>query len=124
MTADPLPLKPRLYGWWVVPASFAVMFVEPVAARRFRSELRSFLRRVRGDPSLAGDGFFGGRSVIGIIGTVYTSVAIGTLFGPSAAGFVYDATQSYPLPILGGAIANVVAEFVMAAATRPVPSTA
>jgi len=36
--------------------------------------------------------FFGGRNVSGIIGILYTSVAFGTLIGPSAAGFAFDLT--------------------------------
>ncbi|WFU37728.1 MFS transporter [Bradyrhizobium sp. CB82] len=58
---------------------------------------------------------FGGRNVSGIIGILYTSVAFGTLIGPSAAGFAYDATHSYTLPILIGAVANVVAALIVAA---------
>ena len=34
--------------------------------------------------------YFGGRNVSGIIGILYTSVAFGTLIGPSAAGFAFD----------------------------------
>jgi hypothetical protein len=34
--------------------------------------------------------FFGGRNVSGIIGILYTSVAFGTLLGPSAAGHDRD----------------------------------
>jgi OFA family oxalate/formate antiporter-like MFS transporter len=53
--------------------------------------------------------YFGGRSVSGIIGALYTSVALGTLIGPSAAGFVFDASGSYTLPILASVCANLVA---------------
>ncbi len=38
---------------------------------------------------------FGGRNVGGIIGILYTSVAFGTLLGPSAAGFAFDINHSY-----------------------------
>ena len=38
--------------------------------------------------------YFGGRNVSGIIGILYTSVAFGTLIGPSAAGFAFDLTHS------------------------------
>jgi predicted MFS family arabinose efflux permease len=62
--------------------------------------------------------FFGGRSISGIIGALYTSVAFGTLVGPSAAGFAFDASGSYVVPILAGAAANVVAALVTAAAGR------
>ena len=57
---------------------------------------------------------FGGRNISGIIGILYTSVAIGTLIGPSAAGFAFDLSHSYTLPILASAGANVVAAAIVA----------
>jgi predicted MFS family arabinose efflux permease len=57
---------------------------------------------------------FGGRNVSGIIGMLYTSVAFGTLIGPSAAGFAYDASHSYTLPILAGVLANAIAAGIVA----------
>jgi len=68
-------------------------------------------------PSLVMD-YFGGRNVSGIIGILYTSVAFGTLIGPSAAGFAFDISHSYTLPILAGAGANLVAAAIMAATSR------
>ncbi|MGY4624290.1 MFS transporter [Bradyrhizobium sp. USDA 4486] len=59
--------------------------------------------------------YFGGRNVSGIIGVLYTSVAFGTLVGPSAAGFAYDSSHSYALPILLGAAANIVAALIVMA---------
>jgi len=61
---------------------------------------------------------FGGRNVSGIIGVLYTSAAFGTLVGPSAAGFVFDVTGSYLIPILVGAGGNVVAALIMALGVR------
>lgn len=58
---------------------------------------------------------FGGRSVSGIIGVLYTSVAFGTLVGPSAAGFAYDWSHSYALPIMLSAIANIIAALIVTA---------
>ena len=58
--------------------------------------------------------YFGGRNVSGIIGILYTSVAFGTLIGPSAAGFAFDLTHSYTLPILASAAANIVAALIVA----------
>jgi MFS family permease len=72
-------------------------------------------------PALVTD-YFGGRNVSGIIGILYSSVAIGTLIGPAAAGFTFDMSHSYTLPILAGACANVVAAVVMAATSgEPLP---
>lgn len=62
---------------------------------------------------------FGGRNVSAILGILYTSAAIGTLVGPSAAGFMFDASGSYLLPILATAVANIVAAGIAALAARP-----
>ena len=62
--------------------------------------------------------YFGGRNVSGIIGVLYTSVAFGTLIGPSAAGFAFDLSHSYELPIVASAAANVLAALVVALMLR------
>jgi len=62
--------------------------------------------------------YFGGRNASGLIGILYTSVAFGTLIGPSAAGFAYDVSHSYTLPILASAGAYVIATAVLAATSR------
>jgi MFS family permease len=61
---------------------------------------------------------FGGRNVSGIIGILYTSVAFGTLIGPSAAGLAFDLSHSYTLPILASAAANVIAGAIVAGFLR------
>lgn len=61
-------------------------------------------------PSVATD-YFGGRHIGGILGVLYTSVAFGTLIGPSAAGFAFDINHSYRVPIL----ASIAVSFVAAA---------
>jgi len=71
-------------------------------------------------PALVMD-YFGGRNVSGIIGVLYTSVAFGTLIGPSAAGFAFDLSHSYLLPILASAGANLLAAGLVAA-TGKVPA--
>jgi MFS family permease len=58
--------------------------------------------------------YFGGRNVSGLIGILYTSVAFGTLVGPSTAGFAFDVGHSYTVPILVSAAANVVAVIIVA----------
>ena len=62
--------------------------------------------------------YFGGRNVSGIIGVLYTSAAIGTLIGPSAAGFAFDLSHSYELPIIASAAVNVVAAVIVALMPR------
>lgn len=72
-------------------------------------------------PALVMDDF-GGRNVSGIIGILYTSVAFGTLVGPSGAGFAFDLSHSYTLPILASACANIVAAGIMAVTSKaPAP---
>lgn len=61
---------------------------------------------------------FGGRAISGIIGALYTSVAFGTLIGPTAAGFAFDLSHSYALPIAASALANFVAACVAATLLR------
>jgi MFS family permease len=58
--------------------------------------------------------YFGGRNVSGIIGILYTSVAFGTLVGPSAAGFVFDVSHSYRLPIVASGCVNMIAAAIVA----------
>ena len=58
--------------------------------------------------------YFGGRNVSSIIGVLYTSVAFGTLIGPSTAGFAFDLTHSYALPIMASAGTNIVAVVIVA----------
>ena len=41
----------------------------------------------------------GAKNVSGIIGLQYSGTAIGNLIGPVAAGFTFDVTQAYDLPI-------------------------
>ncbi len=65
---------------------------------------------------------FGGRNVSGIIGILYSSVAFGTLIGPSAAGFAFDLTGNYTLPILASAAANIVAAVIVAVMFRSTPA--
>jgi MFS family permease len=68
-------------------------------------------------PALVMD-YFGGRNVSGIIGILCTSVAIGTLIGPSAAGYAFDLVDSYTVPILLSAGANILAACIVAATSR------
>ncbi|MBA1145619.1 MFS transporter [Ectothiorhodospiraceae bacterium WFHF3C12] len=72
-------------------------------------------------PALVTD-YFGGRNAGGLIGVLYTSVAFGTLIGPSAAGFAFDLSGSYQVPILASVAANLLAAgIVLATARAPVP---
>ncbi len=68
-------------------------------------------------PALVMD-YFGGRNISAIIGVLYTSVAVGTLIGPSAAGFAFDISRSYMLPILASIGANLVAAGILLVMAR------
>ena len=68
-------------------------------------------------PSVVVD-YFGGRSASSLIGILYTSVAFGTLVGPAAAGFAFDVSHSYTLPIVVSIAANFVAAAVLAATSK------
>jgi MFS family permease len=69
-------------------------------------------------PALTAD-YYGGRSVTGIIGFLYTSVAFGTLLGPTLAGFAFDVSGSYAVPIVVGAAANLIAVGCVAYLAEP-----
>jgi len=62
--------------------------------------------------------YFGGRNAGSLIGILYTSVAFGTLVGPTAAGYAYDISHSYLLPILISVGANFVAAAILAATAK------
>ncbi len=70
-------------------------------------------------PALAAD-YFGGRSISGIIGFLYSGVAVGTLCGPVLAGVAFDLYGSYQLPILAAAACNIVAVIAIASLRDPV----
>lgn len=61
---------------------------------------------------------FGGRNVGSLIGILYTSVAFGTLVGPTAAGYAFDLNGSYTLPILLCVCANIVAVLIIASTSK------
>ncbi|MFL1406707.1 MCT family MFS transporter [Marinobacter sp. M1N3S26] len=69
-------------------------------------------------PALVMD-YFGGRHVSGIIGVLYTSVALGTLVGPTAAGYAYDLSQDYTLAIVGSIAVNLAAAMAVATLGKP-----
>ena len=68
-------------------------------------------------PAVAAD-CFGAKHLGAIIGALYTSVAIGTLIGPSSAGFIYDFTHRYAWAIAISAVSSGVAAVVTAMALK------
>jgi MFS family permease len=63
-------------------------------------------------PAMAAD-YYGSRYISSIIGVLYTSVSIGSLAGPTLAGYAFDLTHSYELAILAGAAMMAVAGVLM-----------
>jgi MFS family permease len=70
-------------------------------------------------PAMTAD-YYGARYVSSILGVLYTSVSIGSLAGPSLAGYAFDVTRSYELPILVGAAMMAIAGVLMLLAPDPV----
>ncbi len=62
--------------------------------------------------------YFGGRNASSLIGILYTSVAFGTLIGPTAAGFAFDIRHSYTLPIALSVVAYALATAVLAMTSK------
>jgi MFS family permease len=69
-------------------------------------------------PALVMD-YFGSRHISSILGALYTSVAFGSLVGPSAAGFVFDLRHSYTLPIAASIAASAAAAVIVTGVARP-----
>lgn len=58
---------------------------------------------------------FGGRNAASLIGVLYTSVAFGTLMGPTVAGYAFDISHSYTLPIVISIGTNLAGAAILAA---------
>jgi len=69
-------------------------------------------------PALASD-YFGTRHAGALIGLLYTAAAIGSLIGPTLAGVAFDLRDSYAVPILLSAVANLGATGCMAVLGDP-----
>lgn len=69
-------------------------------------------------PAVTADYFFG-KDVIGVLGVLYTSVAVGTLAGPTLAGLAFDQWQSYDLPILAAAGLSLAAALCVLSLEEP-----
>ena len=100
-----------LFGWLGATEIWSLL----VFALIFGAAYGGFVALV---PALATD-YFGGRNAGGIIGWLYTGAAFGALLGPTLAGAVYDARDSYTLPILLGVAMNVVAVACVVALPEP-----
>jgi MFS family permease len=66
--------------------------------------------------------YFGPANLGRMLGLMSLSIASGTLVGPSAAGFIFDASRSYALPILASAAAYLCAAALVAATSKAAPA--
>jgi MFS family permease len=69
-------------------------------------------------PALASD-YFGGKNAGAILGLLYTGPAFGALLGPYLAGLGYDLRESYAIPILFAAAANLLAVACICIMAKP-----
>ena len=56
--------------------------------------------------------YFGGKNLSGLIGALYLAAGIGSLFAPVFAGWMYDISGTYAVPIIVGAVANGIAALI------------
>jgi OFA family oxalate/formate antiporter-like MFS transporter len=80
-------------AYWSVAQGFAALAIFALVFGLFYG---GFVALV---PAFTAD-LFGLRAMSAVLGVLYTSVAFGTLLGPTLAGWVFDTTGSYTWPIL------------------------
>lgn len=102
---------------WALSATLAMLIVFAVVFGLFYGGWVAIL------PAIVAD-FFGAKNVGAIIGILYTSVAIGTLVGPSGAGYIYDLFHSYFLSIAISAASSAIAAAVTLMAVTRSPARA
>lgn len=80
-------------AYWSIAQGFAALAIFALVFGLFYG---GFVALV---PAFTAD-LFGLRAMSAVLGVLYTSVAFGTLLGPTLAGWVFDSTGSYTWPIL------------------------
>jgi MFS family permease len=98
--------------WWTVSTAFWALALFGLLFGAFYGGFVALI------PAMTAD-YYGTRYVSSIIGVLYTSVSIGSLVGPSLAGYAFDLTQSYQLAILIGAAMMAIAGLLMMLAPDP-----
>ena len=97
------------FAWWLATLAFAPsLFALGIFAFVFGS---SYGAMVGVCPPLC-MAYFGGKSLSGLIGALYFAAGIGSLFAPTFAGWMYDVSQSYAVPLLVGVAANALAAWI------------
>jgi MFS family permease len=97
---------------WAISASFWPLAVFAFAFGLFYGGWVALM------PAVVAD-YFGARNLGTLIGVISMCIAVGTLIGPSAAGFAFDVSHSYMVPIVASIGAYVVAAAILASASRP-----
>jgi len=93
--------------WWLVATAMWSLLLFAVL---FGIGYGGFVALV---PALTSD-YFGVRHSGALLGLLYTAAAVGSLAGPTLAGVAFDLSDSYTIPILLSAAANLVAVLCMA----------
>ncbi len=93
-------------SWWYLSTSFWALAVYAVVFGLFYGGYVALA------PALAAD-YFGVKNVGGILGVLYSGTALGNLVGPVAAGFAFDLSGGYELPIAASASASFLAVAVI-----------
>ena len=92
--------------YWLTATSFIALAIFALAFGLFYGGFVALI------PAFTAD-LFGLRAASAVIGVLYTSVAFGTLLGPTLAGWAFDTTGSYTWPILVCAIGCLVAAAIV-----------
>ena len=88
-----------IFAWWLVAANVWQLAIFAIIYGACYGGYVAILPAVTAD-------YFSGPKISGIIGMIYTSVAVGNLIGPTAAGFIFDLAQSYTIPIFASMITS------------------
>jgi MFS family permease len=101
-----------MFAWWLVAGNVWQLAVFTLL---FGACYGGFVALM---PAVTAD-YFSGSNIIGIIGALYTSVAVGNLIGPPLAGFLYDLQQSYTIPIFASILVMLIAAICAALLGQP-----
>ena len=88
-----------IFAWWLVAANVWQLAIFAIIYGACYGGYVAILPAVTAD-------YFSGPKISGIIGMIYTSVAVGNLIGPTIAGFIFDLVQSYTIPIFASMITS------------------
>jgi OFA family oxalate/formate antiporter-like MFS transporter len=88
-----------IFAWWLVAANVWQLGIFALIYGACYGGYVAILPAVTAD-------YFSGPKISGIIGMIYTSVAVGNLIGPPIAGFIFDLVQSYTIPIFASMITS------------------